>query len=35
MVRVLLFHVDVIIMIISCSYLGHSGNTVLIPNSQL
>ena len=31
-VRYLLLHVDIRFMMFSCSYLGHSGNTVLIPN---
>ena len=31
---VLLLYVDIRIMILSCSYLGHSGVTVLISNLQ-
>ena len=34
MVRVFLLHVDIRIMILSCSYLGHIGDTVLITNLQ-
>ena len=34
MVRVLLFNVDIIMMMLSCRYLGHSGDTMLIPNLQ-
>ena len=30
----LLSHVDIIIMTLSCSYLGHSGDTVLASNLQ-
>ena len=32
--RVLLLHVNISIVILSCRYLGHSGDTVLISNLQ-
>ena len=35
MVKLLLFHVDIIIIMLFCRYLGHSGYTVLILNLQL
>ena len=31
----LLLRVDISIMILSCSYLGHSGDTVLVLNLKL
>ena len=31
----LILHVYIRIMILSCSYLGHSGDTVLVSNLQL
>ena len=31
---VLIMHVDINIMILSCSYLGHSGDTILVSNLQ-
>ena len=33
-VRVLMLHVDIMIVILFCSYLGHSGDTVLIWDLQ-
>ena len=30
----LLLHFDISIDVLSCSYLGHSGGTVMIPNLQ-
>ena len=34
-VRVLLLHVDMRIIILSRSYLRHSGNTLIVTNLQL
>ena len=34
MLILLILHVDTRIMILSCSYLGHSGETVLISNME-